>query len=137
MALFALAVEQSDSPIWVQTAFGTTEAIAYLEGKGRYANRNLHPMPDLILLDLKMHAGDGFEFLERRRGSSFAAVPVVIFTGNQNQADIERALKLGATRHIEKPMLFKELIAAAGRIWAYGQEAKAVEAEHGKRELTG
>lgn len=137
MALFALAIEQTDTPIWVQTAFGTTEAIAYLEGKGRYADRNLHPMPNLVLLDLKMHAGDGFEFLERRKDSNFAAVPVVIFTGNQNQDDIERALKLGATRHIEKPMSFKELMAAAGRIWAYGKEAKAAEADRGKKELAG
>ncbi len=126
MALFALAVEQTDTPIWVQTALGIQEAMAYLQGTSKYSDRNLHPEPQLILLDLKMDSGDGFDFLQwRRQSGRFLAIPVVIFTGNQNQADLERAVSLGATTHIEKPMSFQELKATVRQIWRYGREMAA------------
>ncbi len=121
MALFALAVEQTDTPIWVQTALGVQQAIAYLEGQGQYADRRLHPKPDLVLLDLKMHMGDGFEFLEwRRKSPQHAGTQVVVFTGNQYQSDIQRALQLGATSHIHKPMSYKELKLTVREIWEWG-----------------
>src|SRR5438445_5134266 len=39
------------------------EAIAYLSGSGKYSNRDDHPLPELVLLDLKMPKLDGFEVL--------------------------------------------------------------------------
>lgn len=121
MALFALAVEQTDTPIWVQTALGVRQAIAYLEGQDKFADRNLHPFPDLLLLDLKMHMGDGFEFLEwRQRSNRFASLPVVVFSGNQYQADIHRAVQLGASSHINKPMSFKELKDTVRKVLEFG-----------------
>src|ERR1041385_2090392 len=35
------------------------EAIAYLSGEGKYANRSEYPLPDLLLLDLKMPNKNG------------------------------------------------------------------------------
>src|SRR6266699_1280270 len=40
------------------------EAIAYLQGEGKYANRDEYPVPALVLLDLKMPRKDGFEVLD-------------------------------------------------------------------------
>src|SRR5688572_10273895 len=40
------------------------EAIAYLNGEGKYADRNEYPMPGLLLLDLKMPNKNGFEVME-------------------------------------------------------------------------
>src|SRR4051794_32802780 len=37
------------------------EAIAYLEGSGKFSNRAEYPLPSLFLLDLKMPRKDGFE----------------------------------------------------------------------------
>jgi CheY-like chemotaxis protein len=125
MALFALAVEQTDTPIWVQTVLGIQEAFEYLEGRGRYSNRDLHPLPDLVLLDLKMHMGDGFDFLGWRQNSpQVGDIPVLVFTGNQYQSDIERALELGATAHVHKPMSFIELKTTVREIWDYGKTLK-------------
>src|SRR4051794_12315353 len=39
------------------------EAIQYLEGEGMFANRKEYPLPNLILLDLKMPKVDGFGVL--------------------------------------------------------------------------
>ena len=66
-----------------------------------------------------MHSGDGFEFLKWRNRSNFSSLTVVVFTGNQYQVDIERALELGASTHIEKPMSFKELMVTTRQIWTY------------------
>ncbi len=117
MALFTLAVEQTEAPLWVQTAQGIQQATAYLEGRGGFGDRNLHPQPALVLLDLKMDMGDGFEFLEwRRKSKKFASLPVVVFTGHQYKTDIERALKLGANGYVDKPMSFQELKGAVQQI---------------------
>jgi CheY-like chemotaxis protein len=39
------------------------EAIAYLRGEGRFADRTRVPLPILVLLDLKMPKLDGFHVL--------------------------------------------------------------------------
>ncbi len=125
MALFALAVDQTDTPMWVQTALGIQQGIAYLEGRGQYSDRDLHPLPNLILLDLKMHMGDGFEFLDwRQKFPQFQNIPVLVFSGNQYQSDLQRALALGATSHVHKPMSYKELKATVREIWNYGNSLK-------------
>src|SRR4051812_4915204 len=40
------------------------EAIRYLEGKGIYSDRDLYPLPSLVLLDLNMPKKTGFEVLQ-------------------------------------------------------------------------
>ena len=44
------------------------EAIDYLAGRGPYADRVRHPLPDILLLDLKMPGHTGHEVLEWPRG---------------------------------------------------------------------
>ena len=56
-ALFGLAVERTGLNILLQTAPGGEQAIDYLEGRGAYADRSIHPLPDLVVLDLDMRVG--------------------------------------------------------------------------------
>jgi CheY-like chemotaxis protein len=43
------------------------EALAYLRGEDRYSDRDRFPLPDILLLDLKMPEIDGFQMLRWAR----------------------------------------------------------------------
>ncbi len=88
------------------------ETIAYLAGRGQYANRREYPLPTLILLDLAIPRGEGFEVLEWiRRDPYLRRTPVIILTGSDRPDDVARAFDLGANAYLVKPMGMSGLIA--------------------------
>ena len=87
------------------------QAIAYLKGEGRYANRAEFPLPSLLLLDLKMPNKNGFEVLEWvRRQPTLKALRVIVLTTSGASRDINRAYQLGANSFLTKPMNFRDLV---------------------------
>ena len=87
------------------------QAVAYLSGSGPYANRNNHPWPDLILLDLKMPRATGFEILKWiRNRADCKNVPVVVLSGSELQEDMRQAYRLGANSYLVKPLGFDALV---------------------------
>jgi CheY-like chemotaxis protein len=90
------------------------EAIAYLSGEGKYSNRAENPLPDLILLDLKMPKVDGFEVLQWLRAQpTLRAIPVVVLTSSNQMKDVNRAYELGANSFFVKPMDFENFTATS------------------------
>ncbi len=87
------------------------EAVLYLRGNGKYADRQTHPLPKLIVMDIKMPRRTGFEVLEWLRGSDrpLRRIPVVIVSSSHNPQDINRAYELGANAYMVKPVNFKEV----------------------------
>ncbi len=85
-----------------------SEVIAYLKGKDNYADRKHYPLPDLLLLDLKMPLTDGFEVLEWMRTQSFTGMVVVVLTDSMQAEHIKRALDLGAELFQVKPRSSQE-----------------------------
>jgi len=80
------------------------EAKDYLRGHGIYEDRNLHPLPAVLLLDLRMPLLGGFEVLEwMRTEPGLRSLPVVIFTSSPRAEDKARAKELGANDFVEKP----------------------------------
>src|SRR5947208_6261832 len=68
------------------------EAIAYLQGQDRFANREQYPLPDLVLLDLKMPRLSGFEVLSWiRHDEKCRCLPVVVLSSSNHNADVKRA----------------------------------------------
>jgi DNA-binding response OmpR family regulator len=80
------------------------EAIEYLSGENDFANRDLYPMPKLMVLDVKMPRKNGFEVLAwLRQHAALATLPVIIFSSSGQPADVKRAYDLGATAYLVKP----------------------------------
>jgi CheY-like chemotaxis protein len=60
--------------------------------------------PDLLLLDVMLPDGDGFEVLSKmRRHQTLGALPIVMLTARTEPGDIGRGLALGADGYITKP----------------------------------
>ena len=96
------------------------EAVAYLSGLGRYADRQAYPLPALALLDLKLPRRSGLEVLAWMRAQpSLKRIPVVVLTSSGESADIDRAYELGANTYLTKPVSFDGLREMIGRLGAY------------------
>ena len=84
------------------------EAVDYLAGRGERANRENHPLPDVILLDWEMPRMNGREFLQWLRSESPAqqrSIPVLVLSCRALcGADIAHATELGASLHLIKPL---------------------------------
>ncbi len=65
--------------------------------------------PDLILLDVRLPDGDGFELLREIRQDS--AVPVIMLTGVDTPVDRVLGLEFGADDYVCKPFEPRELVA--------------------------
>lgn len=66
--------------------------------------------PDLILLDLEMPKMDGFEVLARLRADPIhERTPVIVQTGREDVAAIDRAFQAGATSFTVKPLNWRLL----------------------------
>lgn len=66
--------------------------------------------PDLVVLDLEMPRLDGFEMLQRMRGQpEYERTPVIVATGREDVAAIDRAFHAGATGFTVKPINWRLL----------------------------
>jgi CheY-like chemotaxis protein len=60
--------------------------------------------PDLLLLDVMLPDGDGFEVLSKMRAhATLGSLPIVMLTARNEPDDIGRGLALGADGYITKP----------------------------------
>lgn len=85
-------------------------AVAYLSGDGDYTDRDSHPLPMLMLLDLKLPRRSGLEVLQwLRQQPRIKRLPVVVLTSSRQSADIDRAYELGVNSYLLKPPSFNDL----------------------------
>jgi DNA-binding response OmpR family regulator len=67
--------------------------------------------PDLIILDLGLPAGDGFVVLDRlQKDDKLSAIPVIVLTARDPQANERRVLRAGAAAFFQKPADNAELM---------------------------
>jgi len=103
------------------------EAIEYLSGHGPYADRDRHPLPFLVLLDLKMPGTDGFEVLQWARAEpDLKRLLIVVLTSSHLQSDVDRAYELGANSYLVKPVEFSEMVNLIQRFEAYWTELNRI-----------
>jgi CheY-like chemotaxis protein len=106
----ALAKANVRNPVFVVS--DGEEALSYLDGAGKYGNRAEYPLPDLMLLDLKMPKVDGFEVLRYLRSQpGFKSLRIIVLTSSEEIFDVNRAYDLGANSFLVKPLEFENFAA--------------------------
>ncbi len=110
-ALFMkLALEAAGVKNTVVLARDGREALEYLSGAGKYAERREHPLPYLILLDLKLPYVMGLDVLKwLREKPEFDATVVIPLSASASPVDIDEAYRLGANAYLVKPPSFAKL----------------------------
>jgi CheY-like chemotaxis protein len=80
------------------------QALDYLSGKDKFADRERYPLPCIAFLDLKLPYVSGFEILAWiRQRPDLNSLLVVVLTGSSENKDCEKAYALGARSYLVKP----------------------------------
>ncbi len=93
----------------------------YLNGVGKFSDREKYPMPGLILLDLNMPKKDGREALkEIKSDHDLKRIPIIILTTSKAEEDVLKTYDLGVNCFITKPVTFQGLVEVTnilGKYW--------------------
>ncbi|HXU78956.1 MAG TPA: response regulator [Methylomirabilota bacterium] len=133
LAVILLVEDREDDVVIIRRAFSKgnilnplfvvrngDDAIAYLSGQEKYSNRQEYPLPDLILLDLKMPGKDGFDVLRwLRKQPGLNTLRVVVLTSSEELKDVNLAYQLGANSFLVKPVDFENFVKVGQALRGY------------------
>lgn len=95
------------------------QALDYLHaknGSGEYKN----PLPQVVLLDLKLPKIDGLEVLKTlREHERTELMPVVILTSSKEERDMVEGYSRGANSYVRKPVSFDQFLEAVRQLGLY------------------
>lgn len=101
--IFKMAFKKAGLPHGIQMVDDGQQVIQWLSGAGDFADRTRFPLPDVVILDLKMPIKTGFEALEWIRShGEFRDIPAVVLTSSDDPRDVNRARELQATAFFVK-----------------------------------
>jgi CheY-like chemotaxis protein len=112
----------------IEVAPTVDELRAYLEGLGRYGNREAFPLPCLVFLDGHIPPHDAtvdaqwLQFLLKRD-----QIPLVVLTGDMNPKLEERARELGAVARILKPLTSQHIQELGSTLHKYRMQPRNAE----------
>ena len=108
--LFRRTLRKSGVPAALHLAEDGRQAMHYLAGTAPFADRRQHPLPDLVLLDLKLPHVGGFEVLRWIRAQpAFDPLCVVLLTSSPEPSDVATAYAAGANSYLTKPITAETL----------------------------
>ena len=97
------------------------QALDYLYGRETYTDRTRYPLPDLILLDLKLPGVNGHEVLRQIKSEPLIKrIPVVILTSSREDGDRALSYDLGVNSYLVKPVSFEnflQIVREASTYW--------------------
>jgi two-component system response regulator len=118
--LFQHAMTKAGVTNPVQVAVDGQQAIDYLQGTGKFVDREKYPFPCLVLLDLKLPYVMGLDVLKWIRKQHGTDLTVLMLTASGEEADVKSAYRLGANGFLTKPSeasKLQELAKAIGDFW--------------------
>jgi two-component system response regulator len=119
-ALTLRALRKANVGNAVAVARDGVEALDYLFGTGAHAGGAAPPLPQVLLLDLKLPKVDGLEVLRRLRADERTRfLPVVILTSSSEEQDLIESYRLGANSYVRKPVGFAHFAEAVGQLGLY------------------
>ncbi|MFO1462871.1 MAG: two-component system response regulator CreB [bacterium] len=101
--------------------FATTWLATLSEARGRLAQGDI----DLLVLDVGLPDGNGFDFCRELRKTS--AVPVIFLTARSGEVDRVVGLEIGADDYMVKPFSPRELAARVKAVFRRGTAAVPAE----------
>jgi DNA-binding response OmpR family regulator len=117
------ALEQEQVGLPVRVVSDGEEAIRYLDGAGEFADRDRHPLPCLVILDLKLPKKNGLEVLSwLRRHKEIGDLPVFMLTSSGEPTDRSEAERHGVEVYRVKPVNLKGLLEVAREIHREAEE---------------
>ena len=104
----------------IQVAKNGKEALDFLFGNEKFADRKEYPLPDIILLDLKMPGIDGHEVLRTVKGTEkLKRLPVIILTSSREEGDRAMSYDNGANSYLVKPVSFDNFLNVVKQVTEY------------------
>ena len=104
----------------IQVAGNGKEALKFLFGEEEYQDREQYPLPDIVLLDLKMPGIDGHEVLRRIKGTDkLKRLPVIILTSSRDEGDRAMSYDNGANSYLVKPVSFDDFLEVVKQVSDY------------------
>lgn len=118
LTLRALKRANISNPIVV--ARDGAQALDFFAARGRFADRDLTALPQLVLLDLNLPKLSGVEVLKAIRADERTkVVPVVVLTSSKEDRDLDAAYRQGANSYIVKPVDFTQFTQAVHQLGLY------------------
>jgi len=109
--LLRFAFEKAGVPNPLLVVRDGQEAVDYLAGAGEFADRARHPLPCLVILDLKMPRMSGFDVLAwLAERPQFGSLPRIVLSSSSYESDIQRARQLGAWDFRTKPHALRDFV---------------------------
>jgi CheY-like chemotaxis protein len=94
------------------------EALHYLFGKD--GQPPIHPLPKLVLLDLKLPKIDGLQILKMIRSSPRTQkLVVVVMTSSAESKDLAACYEIGVNSYIVKPLDFQQFVEISRQVGFY------------------
>lgn len=119
-ALTLRALRKSNLDMQVDVVRDGVEALAYLFGGMEAGGREPGPLPQVMLLDLKLPKMTGLEILRRVRANARTRLmPVVVLTTSNEERDLIESYGLGANSYIRKPVDFGQFMETVRQLGIY------------------
>lgn len=111
--MLACAMRQTRALKVVHTFTSNTSVMQYLLGRGRYADREKFPFPEVLVTELGMPCMETLKLLDAMGTEGFQTPLRVVLTGSPMPEHREEAERLGADAFFRKPERFHGLVKIA------------------------